>query len=55
VLLPAGTATVLLALGFGWQAVGYLTAPLLAGLAQRDLARSMLPAPPPALAARQSR
>ncbi len=47
VLLPTGTATVLLALGFGWQTVVYLTAPVLAGLAQRDLG-STLPAPPPA-------
>jgi glycosyltransferase involved in cell wall biosynthesis len=47
VVLPAGTATAVLALGFGWQTVVYLTAPLLAALAQRDLARSTLPAPPP--------
>ncbi|WP_163511738.1 glycosyltransferase [Fodinicola acaciae] len=45
-ILPAGPATYLLAAGFGWQAITYAAAPLVAWLGQRDLRRSALPAAP---------
>jgi hypothetical protein len=44
VVLPAGVGTWLVALGFGWQAVTYATAPLLAVLAERAQRASLLPA-----------
>ncbi|WP_163573874.1 hypothetical protein [Fodinicola feengrottensis] len=46
-LLPAGVSTLLLCLGFGWQASTYATAaPLLGWLAARDLRQSTLPTAP---------
>jgi cellulose synthase/poly-beta-1,6-N-acetylglucosamine synthase-like glycosyltransferase len=46
-LLPRGLGTWLLALWFGWQAVTYATAPLLAVLAERTQRASTLPDAPP--------
>ncbi len=45
-VLPLSVASVLLALGFGWQTLVYATAPLLAWVAERELCRPPLPIAP---------
>ena len=47
VLFPISVPAALMALGFGWQAYTFATAPLLAILAERALKTSVLPAAPP--------
>jgi hypothetical protein len=46
-ILPQGLGTWLLALWFGWQAVTYTTAPLMAVLAERTQRALSLPDAPP--------